>query len=137
MRKYSCSQPRGAEGFCGHLVPKTLAKRSICLFKAFMERSKGVFLSSASPFQPTKYVGMHSVAALGPSLMNAGLVGSHPVYPRASNVGRRPPEGKLEASGSPWINSLPENSKTTPPSLSGDMKESCFSAVNPVKGWNQ
>src|SRR3989338_10074643 len=118
-------------------MPNILAKRSTCLFKAFIERSKGVFLSNASPFQPTKYVGMHSVAALGPSLMNAGLVGSHPVYPRASKVGLNPPEGKLDASGSPWINSLPENSRTTPPSPSGEMKESCFSAVSPVKGWNQ
>src|SRR3989338_9337117 len=80
---------------------------------------------------------MQRVEALGPSLINAGLVGSHPVYPRASKVGRNPPEGKLEASGSPWINPAPENSKRTPPSPSGARNESCFSAVKPVKGWNQ
>jgi len=45
-----------------------------------------------------------------------------------------PPFGKLEASGSPWVSVLPENSAIAPPSLSGDRKLSCFSAVNPVKG---
>ena len=44
-----------------------------------------------------------------------------------------PPEGKLEASGSPWISALPENSATAPPSPSGARKLSCFSAVRPVK----
>ncbi len=48
-----------------------------------------------------------------------------------------PPDGKLEASGSPLISSLPRNSAMAPPSLVGDRKESCFSAVMPVSGWNQ
>ena len=50
-----------------------------------------------------------------------------------------PPDGKLDASGSPLISSLPENSTTALPSLLllGFRKESCFSAVMPVSGWNQ
>jgi len=52
-------------------------------------------------------------------------------------VARSPPEGKLEASGSPWKRFLPENSATAPPPAFGVMKASCFSAVRPVSGWNQ
>ena len=48
-----------------------------------------------------------------------------------------PPDGKLDASGSPLISSLPENSMTALPSPVGFRKESCFSAVMPVSGWNQ
>ena len=33
-----------------------------------------------------------------------------------------PPEGKLEASGSPWISSLPVNSAMAPPSSVGRQK---------------
>jgi hypothetical protein len=51
--------------------------------------------------------------------MNAGLVGSQAVYPRASNVARIPPVGNDEASGSPWISSLPENSANAVPSPVG------------------
>ena len=69
--------------------------------------------------------------------MNAYEVGSHAVYPLASNVALKPPEGKLEASGSPFISSLPENSIITLPSGAGDINASCFSAVIPVRGWNQ
>jgi hypothetical protein len=68
---------------------------------------------------------------------HGGLVGSHAVYPRASKVDRMPPDGKLDASGSPLISSLPENSATALPSLVGCRNESCFSAVMPVSGWNQ
>ena len=71
------------------------------------------------------------------SLINAKDVGSHAVYPRASNVALSPPDGNEEASGSPLISSFPENSIRTPPSGEGDMKLSCFSAVTPVSGWNQ
>ncbi len=46
-----------------------------------------------------------------------------------------PPVGKEEASGSPWISSLPENSASAVPSPTGSKKESCFSAVSPVSGW--
>ena len=48
-----------------------------------------------------------------------------------------PPVGKLEASGSPWMSSLPEKSESEVPSPAGEKKESCFSAVEPVSGWNQ
>ncbi len=48
-----------------------------------------------------------------------------------------PPEGKLEASGSPWTSSLPEKVMMAVPSASGSRKESCFSLVMPVSGWNQ
>jgi len=48
-----------------------------------------------------------------------------------------PPEGNEEASGSPRISSLPENSATALPSPVGARKLSCFSAVRPVSGWNQ
>ena len=68
------------------------------------------------------------------SLIKAYDVGSHAVYPRASNVARSPPDGKLEASGSPFTSSLPENSKITLPSCTGEIKLSCFSAVIPVIG---
>ena len=48
-----------------------------------------------------------------------------------------PPEGKLDASGSPRTSSLPLNSATARPSEVGFRNESCFSAVIPVIGWNQ
>ena len=46
-----------------------------------------------------------------------------------------PPVGKEEASGSPWISSLPENLASHLPSRLGSKNESCFSAVSPVSGW--
>ena len=79
-----------------------------------------------------KAVGMQSE----PSLINAYEVGSQAVYPLASKVARIPPDGKLDASGSPLISSLPENSIITL-SPTGEIKLSCFSAVMPVIGWNQ
>ena len=48
-----------------------------------------------------------------------------------------PPDGKLEASGSPRTSSLPLNSAIARPSAVGEKNESCFSAVMPVSGWNQ
>ena len=48
-----------------------------------------------------------------------------------------PPEGKLEASGSPTISWLPENFSMALPSAMGLRKASCFSALIPVSGWNQ
>ncbi len=80
---------------------------------------------------------MQSVVVASPRIRKAGLVGSHAVYPRASNVALSPPLGKLDASGSPCTSSLPEKLKITPPLPSGDTSESCFSAVSPVSGWNQ
>ena len=52
-------------------------------------------------------------------------------------MARKPPDGKLDASGSPLISILPENLEIGSPWLSGSIKASCFSAVPPVKGWNQ
>src|SRR5215211_3439008 len=92
--------------------PNSFSTRTACFDSASIERSSGVFLSSASPVQLTNAVGITSVAA--PPLFNnqGGLVGSQAVYPRASKVDRSPPEGKLDASGSPLISSLPEKSAT-------------------------
>ncbi len=67
-------------------------------------------------------------------MIKAGDVGSHAVYPLASKVFLIPPFGKEEASGSCWISIFPLNlSIALPPSI-GVKKESCFSAVVPVKG---
>ena len=90
-------------------------------------------MSSASPPYEQNAVGIHNVL----SFIKAYEVGSHAVYPLASNVARRPPLGNEDASGSPFISSLPENSMITPPSGEGSIKLSCFSAVIPVRGWNQ
>ena len=46
---------------------------------ASIERSSGIFVSSASPVHDTNAVGMHSSAPLGFSMMNAGEVGSQAV----------------------------------------------------------
>src|SRR4051794_40470111 len=105
--------------------------------RASIDRSRGVFLSRASPVQLRKAVGMTSVEPFGLSMTYAGLVGSQAVYPRASNVARRPPDGNELASGSPLISSLPENSASAPPVPSGFRKLSCFSAVMPVIGWDR
>jgi len=80
---------------------------------------------------------MHSVRSPPFRTMNAGLVGSQAVYPRASHVSRIPPLGNELASGSAWMSSSPENSVMGWPLLSMPRKESCFSAVEPVSGWNQ
>src|SRR5262245_51452377 len=114
MRKYSCSGP--------HVVitrsafePKSLRMRTACVESASVERRGGVFLSRASPLHVTNAVGMTSVTPLGLTSSQGGEVGSHAVYPRASKVERMPPDGKLEASGSPLISSFPENSATARP----------------------
>jgi hypothetical protein len=44
-----------------------------------IERSSGIFVSSASPVQETNAVGMHSRVPFGFSRMNAGEVGSQAV----------------------------------------------------------
>ena len=61
--------------------------------QGFDRANSGVFWSSDSPVQDTKQVGMHRVDSPPLRVMNAGLVGSHAVYPRASKVSRMPPEG--------------------------------------------
>src|SRR5258706_12925636 len=98
--------------------------RTGCFDRGSFDRKSCVFLSSASPVQLTNAVGMTSVVELPLLSSQGGLVGSHAVYPRASNVERMPPDGKLEASGSPRTSSLPENSATAFPSPVGDTNES-------------
>ena len=58
-------------------------------------KSRGV------PSKERKTQGMQSVPPLGDFTIKAGLLMSHALYPRASNVERVPADGKEEASGSP------------------------------------
>jgi hypothetical protein len=60
-------------------VPKILRIRSACVDSASTERSSGILVSSASPVQDTKAVGMHSVTLFSPRMRNAGLVASQAV----------------------------------------------------------
>ena len=53
--------------------------RTACVDSASIERSSGVFLSSASPVQLTNAVGMTSVVPFGFESSQGGLVGSHAV----------------------------------------------------------
>ena len=65
---------------CGVVVAEQLAARAIADFdSASIERSSGIFVSSASPVHDTNAVGMQSSAPLGFSRMNAGEVGSQAV----------------------------------------------------------
>ena len=111
-------------------IPRSLTTLVACLLIALIDFNNGVFLSNASPVKEQKAVGMNNVLPL----TNANDVGSQAVYPLASKVERRPPEGKLEASGSPLINYLPENSFIAKPLSLKAIKPSCFSAVTPVIG---
>src|SRR5205809_5118109 len=106
MRKYSCSGPHVVTTRCA-LEPNRRRVRTACLEIASIDRRSGVFLSSALPVQLTNAVGITSVVPCGVTRSQGGLVGSHAVYPRASNVERMPPDGKLDASGSPLTSSLP------------------------------
>lgn len=56
-------------------------------------------------------VGIHRVSPR----TNAGDEGSHAVYPRASKVFLRPPDGNEDASGSCWQRSFPVNSSMLSP----------------------
>ena len=94
----------------GRLVAEQLQHSFGVVGHRLLRRSNGVLWSSASPVIETKTVGMRRVLPFGFSSTYAGLVTSQPVYPRASNVLRSPPLGKLEASGSPWTSVLPANS---------------------------
>jgi hypothetical protein len=69
--------------------------------------------------------------------MKAGEEGSHAVYPRASKVALNPPFGNEEASGSCCIKVSPSKVSMGVPSPFNVKNESCFSAEEPVKGWNQ
>ena len=59
--------------------PKKRSTRSACFESASIERWSGSLVSSASPFQLTKAVGMQSVTVFSPRMRKAGLVGSHAV----------------------------------------------------------
>src|SRR5215211_3283426 len=104
MRKYSCSGPQVVMTRSA-VDPKIRSTRTACVESASIDRRSGVFLSSASPLQLTNAVGMTSVTELPLFSSHGGLVGSQAVYPRASNVERMPPDGKLDASGSPCASS--------------------------------
>ncbi len=80
-----------------------------------------------------KTVGMHKVSPI----TKDGDEGSHAVYPLASKVFLSPPLGNEDASGSCWHSTFPVNDSMASPGPEGWMKESCFSAVSPVRGWNQ
>ena len=61
-------------------VAEQLAARAArCCDSASIERSSGIFWSSASPVHDANAVGMQSIAPFGFSRMNAGDVGSHAV----------------------------------------------------------
>jgi len=79
-------------------------------------------------------VGIHKVFPFPISIIKGGEEGSHAEYPLASNVALNPPLGKEEASGSCCIKAAPSNSSMAVPSDFKVKKESCFSAVLPVKG---
>lgn len=131
--KYSCSGPTVVETCVVDVLPNSLRMRRACLLSASIERRSGVFLSKASPVYEQKAVGIQRVC----SFTKGYAVGSQTVYPRASNVARRPPDGNEDASGSPFTSSFPLKDIMTVPSLCGVIKLSCFSAVIPVRGWNQ
>ena len=78
IRKYSCSGPQVATTRWA-LEPKSFRMRTACFESASIERSSGVFLSSASPVQLTNAVGMTSVVPFGITSSQGGLVGSHAV----------------------------------------------------------
>ena len=59
--------------------PNSFRMRTACDDSASIERSSGVFLSSASPVQLTNAVGMTSVMPFGFESSQGGLVGSHAV----------------------------------------------------------
>ena len=59
--------------------PSRLSSLWACLFTAAIERSRGVFLSRASPVHETKTVGIQRVTPLGVSISQAGRVMSQAV----------------------------------------------------------
>ena len=59
--------------------PKSFRMRTACFESASIERKSGVFLSSDSPVQLTKAVGMTSVVPFCVTSSQGALVGSHAV----------------------------------------------------------
>src|SRR5919206_154474 len=81
MRKYSCSGPQVVTTRSA-VEPNSFSTRTACLESASIERSSGVFLSSASPVQLTNAVGITSVVAPPLFSSHGGLVGSQAVVRR-------------------------------------------------------
>ena len=79
MRKYSCSGPTVVKTRWAPASPNSRSARTADFDSASIERSSGIFWSSASPVHDANAVGMQSSAPLGFSRMNAGDVGSHAV----------------------------------------------------------
>ncbi len=79
MRKYSCSGPTVVKTRAALSSPSRPSARIADFERASIERSSGIFVSSASPVHETNAVGMHSSAPLGFSRMNAGELGSQAV----------------------------------------------------------
>ena len=65
--------------FEASVSPSSDSARTAERESASIERSSGIFLSSASPVQEANAVGMHSIAPFGFSRMKAGEVGSQAV----------------------------------------------------------
>jgi hypothetical protein len=100
-------------------------------------RSSGVFLSSASPDHEQNAVGMQSVA---PFVRLAEERGRGRIPRRvAARLERRAQAARRERRRVRLAldERLPENASGGLPSESKSMKASCFSAVEPVIGWNQ
>src|SRR6185436_8738837 len=85
MRKYSCSGPHVVTTRSA-VEPNSFNTRTACFESASIERSSGVFLSSASPVQLTNAVGMTSVVELPLLSSHGGLVGSHAARRKARRV---------------------------------------------------
>ena len=78
-RKYSCSAPQLELSVSTSVSPISDSTRWAAVSMAALERSSGIFLSSDSPVQDMKTLGIMSVAPLGVRITNAGLVGSQAV----------------------------------------------------------
>ena len=79
MRKYSCSGPTEQLTPVTSASPKSLAILVACLLIASIERSSGVFSSSASPVYEQNAVGMQRVTPAVSSFKKAGEVQSQAV----------------------------------------------------------
>ena len=79
IRKYSCSGPTVVNTCDASPSPRTPSARTAALDSASIERSSGIFWSSASPVHDANAVGMHSSAPFGFSRMKAGEDGSQAV----------------------------------------------------------
>ena len=117
--------------------PNSFRMRTACFDSASIERSSGVFLSSASPVQLTNAVGMTSVTDA------AALQQPQ----RAGRIPRRV-AARLEGAAQAARREARRVGLALDQFLAGELRdrlavgvgfrnESCFSAVMPVSGWNQ